>query len=65
MLRDIRLERREKVPKYTLEECGEVIGVSPAMYYQYERDPQKLSRENARKLAKHLKCKLSDIYGEE
>ena len=55
-------EANQAAQSFTQEAVAAVIGVTAPTYRSYERDPGKLTREKAEKLAEYLGCSIDDIF---
>ena len=61
-LKDRRAERRREHPRYTLREFAELLGVSVGTAYRLEREPERMTYEQACKTAKWLGCDPTDLF---
>lgn len=61
-LRQIRQTKMSQAALYSQEAVAKAIGVSKPTYRSYERDPGKITRKTAEKLASYLGCTVEDIF---
>lgn len=61
-MKEIRMQRRRAAVKYTLRELGELLGVGISQARLYEQAPEKLSYEQAVRVADWLGCKPSELF---
>lgn len=61
-LKEIREAHLSEATRFTQEAVAAAIGVTAPTYRSYERNPGKLSRDTAEKLAEYLGCSVDDIF---
>lgn len=61
-LRNIREAKLEEGKRYTQAAVAKDVGITPATLRAYERDPSKMTRRVAEKLASYLGCEVDDFY---
>lgn len=61
-MKEIRMQRRRAAVKYTLRELGELLGVGVSQARLYEQAPEKLSYEQAVRVADWLGCKPRELF---
>lgn len=61
-LRAIRQERASEAHKYTAKATAEAMGVSRPTYMKWEAHPEKMTMEQASKLASYLGCSVEDLF---
>lgn len=61
-LRAIRQERASEAHRYTATATAEAMGVSRPTYMKWEAHPEKMTMEQARKLASYLGCRVDDLF---
>ena len=60
-LREIRRERRREA-RYTIREFAELLGVSVGTAYKLDREPERMTYEQAVKTAEWLGCDPKDLF---
>lgn len=62
-LKDIRRAKQEAYrSRYSMGTIAQVLGVCRPTYRKIEEHPEKLTREQAEKLADYLDCDVEDIF---
>lgn len=61
-LRAIRQQREAEARKYTAKATAQAIGVSRPTYVKWEANPEKMTMEQAKKLAVYLDCQVDDLF---
>lgn len=61
-LKAIREARMAEASRYTIAAMAEVLGVSVPTYRDREEHPEKLTRGEADKLARHLGVAVDDLF---
>lgn len=61
-LRAIRQERASEARRYTVKATAEAMGVSRPTYMKWEAHPEKMTIEQAKKLASYLGCQVDDLF---
>ena len=61
-LKAIREGRMAEASRFTIAAMAEVLGVSVPTYRDREEHPEKLTRGEAEKLAKHLGVGVEDLF---
>lgn len=61
-LKNIREAKLEEGRRYTQAAVAKDVGITPATLRAYERDPSKMTRGTAEKLACRLGCEVDDIF---
>ena len=61
-LRAIRQERASEARRYTAKATAEAMGVSRPTYMKWEAHPEKMTIEQAKKLASYLGCQVDDLF---
>lgn len=61
-LKERRAERRQEHPRYTLQEFADLLGVSVGTAYRLDREPERMTYEQACKTAEWLGCDPTDLF---
>ncbi len=61
-LKEVRTSRAAEAKQFTVKAMADVLGVSEPTYRKLETDPDRLTFAQAKTLAKHLGCRIEDLF---
>ena len=61
-LKEVRTSKAAEAKRFTVKAMADVLGVSEPTYRKFEADPDRLTLAQAKTLAKHLGCRVEDLF---